>query len=717
MKKISVILLSFSILSGIFAQPSLIKKGDAQMKKYRFDRAAEFFKKAADRDANDVVAWEKLGMAFLMMNDYQSGEFIYQKLAMNPLANHVNKFYYAQMLRNNGKYEEAQKAYDEFAKAEPKDQRTDEFKNFLEEVKPLAEDFKTYELTLLPENSPASDFGVAYNFGNMVFTSNREAGGAVKNLDFRNGKGFYDLYQIGQATQTNAAPLAKLKGKANSKFNDGPAAFTRDGKEMIFTRTNKRKGEDGSRKLGLYHATWDKKKGWINVEPLPFNSNTYNVAHPSLSKDGSKLFFISDMTGTLGETDIWMSLKNGTTWEAPVNLGKEINTPGREMFPFIADNGMLFFSSDARVGLGGLDIYSALPDGRKFTSVINLGAPVNTNYDDFGYVVDETSKNGFMVTNRPGGKGDDDIYKFLRKGESICGTVMDKKSKAVIENAKIVASASDGHEVRIRTNMKGDFCIDLLVDKNYKLTAQKEEYHDYETSINVKTENNPRQIIAMNAKGEIELTVDVSQKGDGKIDGATAFLINKNTGEIFEQKSGADGIIKFDLKKDQEYDLKVVKKLHGQNGVYDKFVKAISTMGFTESQNLTETAELSYYDSTFVFDLKNVFFDLNSSKIKPEATKDLDKVAEVMKTFADMQIELSAHTDARGNATYNLGLSVLRANACVDYLTSKDIDKARLIAIGYGEMRIKNKCKDGVQCTETEHSVNRRTEFKVVKFD
>ena len=182
-------------------------------------------------------------------------------------------------------------------------------------------------------------------------------------------------------------------------------------------------------------------------------------------------------------------------------------------------------------------------------------------------------------------------------------------------------------------------------------------------------------------------------------------------------KSDNTGHVKFDLYKDQEYDLKVVKKLAGQEGVYDKFVKTISTMGFTKSQSVNENAELTYYDGKLIFDLPNVYFDLNSAKIKPLAAQDLDKLAGIMKNFHDLQVELSAHTDSRGKAAYNLILSAQRAEACVDYLVSKGADKTHLIAIGYGEEKIRNKCFDNVPCTEDEHAVNRRTEFKVVKFD
>lgn len=714
-----ILLLSFLLFTvSASAQRSLVKRGELLMKQYKFEAAASLFKKAADADSNDVVAREKLGEAFMMTNDFQSAEAVFHMLANNPLANHINKFYYGQVLCINGKYDEAQKAYSSFAAAVPTDSRAIEFKNFGEEIKLIAQDVKAYELAGIPENSAASDIGPAYCFGKLTFSSNRKAGAAVKNIDSWSGKGFYDLYEVGGSANEASEPN-KLKGKkVNRRLNEGPATFSADGTEMIFTQTNyKRKSPEGLRTLGLFTATWNAKKGFTNVQALPFNNYSYNVAQPALSPDGKRLYFVSDMPNGNGATDLYMSLRNGTTWENPINLGKEINTTGREMFPFVAADGTLYFATDSRVGLGGLDIYRAYPSGNSFTNVQNLGATANSSSDDFGYVCDETLKNGFLVSNRPGGQGDDDIYKFIKNSEAVCGTVADAKTKSNIENVLITAVNKDGQKATARTNMKGDFCLQLVPGKEYLIETVKQGYYTDTTKVIASSSRNGHVNIVLEPKGGIELAVDISQTGDGKIEGATAFLINKKTGEVVEMKSDNNGVVKFDLFKDQEYDLKVVKKLPGQEGVYDKFVKTISTMGFKESDKLNENAQLTYYDGKFVFDLPNVYFDLNSAVIKPIAAAELDKVVTVMKTFPDMQVELSAHTDSRGNAAFNLGLSAQRASNCVDYLESKGVTKSHLIAIGYGEEKLRNKCADGVKCTEAEHAVNRRTEFKVVKFD
>lgn len=689
------------------------------MSRFRFSKAATLYKKVADADLGNIPAREKLAQALWMMGDPASAEAVYKTLAENPQASPENKFQYAQVLRINGKYEEAAGAYKTFAATVPGDVRSKLFENFAEEIKQLAQDNKTFELVSIPENTAASDIGPAYGYGgSVIITSNRETSGAFKTLDPWSGKSFYNLYSVSGATSNVAAKPEGIKGKVNKRFNEGPAAFSRDGKEMIFTRSNyKKKSKDGTRKLGLYRAEWHEKKGWTNIRPLMFNSNDYNVAHPALSKDGRFLVFTSDMPGGNGETDLYVSVKEGDIWGTPQNLGSTINTPGREMFPHMADDGTLYFSSDSRSGLGGLDIYYSYMEDRKWTPPYNLGTPVNSRFDDFGYVSDESGKNGYLVSNRPGGLGGDDIYRFTRNAESVCGTVLSAKNSKGVEDVVITATNQAGEKTGIRTNMKGDFCLQLKPGEEYKIEALKEGFTDFAGTITPKVNKNPKQTIMLEPKGEVQLTVDVAKEGGEKVEGATAFVVDKQTGEVMQGKSGADGRVQFDLFKDKEYALKVVKKTGGNEGVYDKFVKTISTMGFTNNMNVSERAELKYYDRSYVFDLPNVYFDLNSFDVKGGAAKELDKIAEVMKKFPDVEVELSAHTDSRGNDNFNLQLSALRANACVEYLASKGVDKTKIIAIGFGEMKIRNKCINKVPCTEKEHSVNRRVEFKVVKFD
>lgn len=701
------------------AQPNYVAKGDKWMSLFQFEKAASFYKKAADLDANNITAWDKLGQAFVMNADLQSAEAIYKVLSENPLSSHEAKFRYAQILRSNGKYEEAQKVYDSFAKAMPYDTRSTEFLNFSEQLQNLSQDLKNYELVSIPENSVASEIGPAYLNGNLTFSSNRKGNNAVKITDNWSQRPYYDVFTMEQTSTGEVAEPFKAKGKVNRRLNEGPATFSADGKWMIFTRSNyKKKGEDGIRKLGLYSATYDDHKHrWVNIQPLPFNSSEFNNAHPSLSQDGSKLFFTSDMLGGQGETDIYMSIRNGSTWENPINLGKEVNTAGREMFPFVSELNNLFFASDAHIGLGGLDILSATWENGKWGNVLNPGVPLNSSSDDFGYVCNATGKEGYLVSNRPGGIGSDDIYKFTKRSESICGKVIDAKTKKVIENVIVKAQSADGLKTGSKTNQNGSYCLQLPVEKEFSVTTAAEGYATYEGKLSAMAFGNPAQDIFLFPVGGIDLIVDVADVNGAKISNANAFLVNKRTGEVVQGTTDANGVVKFDLYKDQEYDVKVVKRSANKDSVYTKFVKAISTLGYKPSQRVEEKVELAIYDAKYAFDLPNIFFDYNKFDLNNRAKAELDKVVKVMKEFPDVEIELSAHTDSRGSSNSNLQLSAMRAQACVTYLESRNVNLTKLIAVGFGEMKIRNKCIDYVPCTDQEHAQNRRIEFKVLKFD
>ncbi|MBK8657808.1 MAG: PD40 domain-containing protein [Bacteroidetes bacterium] len=507
------------------AQPNYVAKGDKWMSLFQFEKAASFYKKAADLDANNITAWDKLGQAFVMNADLQSAEAIYKVLSENPLSSHEAKFRYAQILRSNGKYEEAQKVYDSFAKAMPYDTRSTEFLNFSEQLQNLSQDLKNYELVSIPENSVASEIGPAYLNGNLTFSSNRKGNNAVKITDNWSQRPYYDVFTMEQTSTGEVAEPFKAKGKVNRRLNEGPATFSADGKWMIFTRSNyKKKGEDGIRKLGLYSATYDDHKHrWVNIQPLPFNSSEFNNAHPSLSQDGSKLFFTSDMPGGQGETDIYMSIRNGSTWENPINLGKEVNTAGREMFPFVSELNNLFFASDAHIGLGGLDILSATWENGKWGNVLNPGVPLNSSSDDFGYVCNATGKEGYLVSNRPGGIGSDDIYKFTKRSESICGKVIDAKTKKVIENVIVKAQSADGLKTGSKTNQNGSYCLQLPVEKEFSVTTAAEGYATYEGKLSAMAFGNPAQDIFLFPVGGIDLIVDVADVNGAKISNANAF--------------------------------------------------------------------------------------------------------------------------------------------------------------------------------------------------
>jgi outer membrane protein OmpA-like peptidoglycan-associated protein len=493
---------------------------------------------------------------------------------------------------------------------------------------------------------------------------------------------------------------------------------------MYFTRSNYVKSKVGKSKekiikLKIFHSIFDEaKKKWVNITPLPFNSNEYSIGHPTLSADGKRLFFISDMPGGYGETDLYVSYKDGSTWGPPINLGKKVNTLGREMFPFVAEDGTLYFSSDSRVGLGGLDVYSAVYSSGEWSGVKNIGAPINSNFDDFSYIIDAKNENGYFASNRTGGQGDDDIYKFKKTGISLCGTVVEARSKDLLPGSELVLYEGDKALASKNAGAKGDFCFSVLPNKNYKVVANKYEYSEGSVTVSTKNANSVVQIPLVK-KGGIDLSVCVTEKGKGTAVGSIVTLTNNKTGEKQTCTINSECKCFFNLEPETDYTVCATKVADKSTGGYDTPCKDLTTKGKVAPSSLFENLELTYLEEGMVIKLDNIYYDLNKWNIRPDAEMELNKLLSLMNRLPNMEIELSSHTDCRASVKYNDDLSAKRAQSCVNWLISRGVSGMRMIAVGYGERRFVNGCAcEGAQkstCTEEEHQRNRRTEFKILK--
>ncbi|WP_109298757.1 TolB family protein [Aquimarina sp. AU474] len=274
---------------------------------------------------------------------------------------------------------------------------------------------KNFSLHVLNINSGFSDYAPSFYEKELVFASSRDVNSISKAYDANSNQPFLDLYTTNN--KSDKETIKKLKGGINTKFHESSAAFTKDRKTVYFTRNNyyKRKSkrsEEGAILLKIYRAQYIDGK-WDNVEELPFSSDEYSIAHPTLSPDGRLLYFASDMPGTLGKSDLYVvEINRDGSFGKPVNMGDQINTEGRETFPYVSDQGNLFFASDGHLGYGDLDIFMVLPDVDNNVGVYNLGAPINSPKDDFTFIINEENKVGYFASNRRGSVGGDDIYGF-----------------------------------------------------------------------------------------------------------------------------------------------------------------------------------------------------------------------------------------------------------------------------------------------------------------
>ncbi|MBU1823107.1 MAG: OmpA family protein [Bacteroidetes bacterium] len=544
--------------------------------------------------------------------------------------------------------------------------------------------------------------------------------------------GFYSGSSYNTSLGYNERPLTdseKLSRAINTKYHEGPATFFNDGNRVIFTRNNFNNGEykvsqDGINKLKLYTAELVNGK-WMNVEELPMNSDEFSTGHPALNPDNTFLYFASDRPGGFGGTDLYVSKLEGNKWSEPINMGAAINTSGDEMFPFVDSNGGLYFASDGHPGLGELDIFFApLETFDKALKSINLGAPINSNKDDFGLVTDAERSMGFFSSNRKGGGKDDDIYRFRREGplyacRDLTVMVYDIDTNKPLKNAMVqLENKSVSEEPRqLRTDSTGNLLLCLAAENEFMFIASDEGYlnntvgfttsaygDDHPTMIEIPLKKVPGAQPAtpenrMQARGRI-----ISRSNEKYLEGVRVWVKDDTEGTIQEKSTDAQGIFTFDAIPGHNYTVDAEKSGYGTFGK--------NIVGYNPAD--TTALNLFMFEKGDVVRIENIYYDFDKADIRPDAAYELDKVVDLLEKYPNMKIELGSHTDSRATARYNRLLSDNRAKAAKAYLVLKGIENSRLTTKGYGESKLVNECNDRTNCTEEEHQKNRRTEIKIL---
>jgi outer membrane protein OmpA-like peptidoglycan-associated protein/tetratricopeptide (TPR) repeat protein len=736
-KKSLMLLIMFGMLSGVMAaEKPVVRVGDYYFKQFDYLKAIAFYKRALKKDKQNMHVLQQLADSYRLINDWPNAEIYYAQLVTMDKADPLDKLYYADALRANQKYADAKVYYKQYADAAPTDASVKDRLAGMDKVDELGKDHGFYDIKNLDINSKYSDFGVSfYKDTGIFFCSTRFEETAIKHKDNWTHASFLQIYQAYRTDSTgNITTCELMKGRQpDKKFHEGVTSYNDKLQELYFDRSNyngKRAffAADKTVKLKIYRVSWlpdQKRWGDEAVEAVPFNDKEYSVCHPSISRDGKTLYFASDKPGGYGGVDIYMCTREiGGPWSLPVNLGPKVNTSGDDMFPFIADDGTLYFASDGHEGLGGLDVYSTTPvkNGGKtsWNDAVNLGYPINTNADDFEYIIDKDNVHGYFVSNRQGGKGDDDIYSFTRKGLTICGIVYDATTGMPIPGALVNMKEADVLKDSARTGKDGDFCFPGKEDTKYKFAASKPGYLPNEVAVDVKKKADLVKIpLSTEAGITLEVTV-LDKKTRDVIEGAKVKLTNLTTKKDEIGTTNKDGKCSFTLDPETNYRLEGSKETGDPETKYLTVTGTQSTMGKKAPATLYSVLELERVKKGVAIKIENIYYDLDKWYIRPDAAKELDKLVKVMKDNPTLEIELSSHTDCRATIKYNQILSSKRAESAVAYIASQGVDTKRMIAAGYGESRLVNKCAcEGtyvVPCTEEEHQENRRTEFKILKF-
>ncbi|WP_136480972.1 OmpA family protein [Cognatitamlana onchidii] len=487
MKLKNCIITGTALLVGAltYSQSVIQKKANNLFNQYAFADAAAVYHDLIDQGYNTDFAIRQLADSYAYMRNPDSSVVYYKKVIEEQKDIPITYYYsYAQALRGTKNYKESRVWMKRFKEAGGQiDQfNTNRDSDFIDAI---FNSKQQYFLKDISFNSKFSDFGAFEHNGSIYFASARDEGVTIKHKYGWNNEPFLDVY-VAQSSTDSINHKSKIKGEINTVFHDGPVTITKDGSTMYFSRTSFIKNTLGSNHEGIsilkiYKASFINNK-WRNIEELPFNSDDYSTGHPALNEDETKLYFASDMPGGMGGSDIYsVTINDNNTFGKPQNLGNTINTKKNERFPFINNEGALFFSSDGHPGLGLLDIFTAISNkNNEIINVINLGTPVNSSKDDFSFFMSKDGLSGYFASNRDGGKGSDDIYAYDRVPQlKIKGTVYDNATNTPIPDAVITLFDVDGKEItRVTSSKNGSYQLDIDRDTNYKMHVKKDRYID-----------------------------------------------------------------------------------------------------------------------------------------------------------------------------------------------------------------------------------------------
>tara|TARA_Y100001980_G_C14556930_1_gene354792 strand:+ start:2895 stop:4823 length:1929 start_codon:yes stop_codon:yes gene_type:complete len=618
----------------------VLNRAEKSYEKKEFNKAIELFKRAATPDNAEINY--KIAEAYRKSNRISEAVTYYNtaiKAGIDKPEAHLN---FARSLKSIEQYDEARKSLNTVLETSVSDSLKKVAKYELDNLESLSKVKSRpnyYRIKNLEElNTQFAEYSPAYKDGVLYFTSNRDS----RNIYVVTGSPFTDIYRAtargANIDQSSIRPLDRIINYED--VNEGSLAISPDGSSIIFAKGNSGKAS-GYSEVNLFFTRY-RNGQWTEPRPLSINDADSWDSTPALSPEGTTLYFSSNRPGGYGGADIYAAqLDRRGRWVDVRNLGPIINTPGEEVFPFVSQSGKLYFSSNGHPGFGNLDLYVATREYGNIT-VENLGEPMNSSSDDFAlYEFDLTR--GFFSSNRPGGKGDDDIYTYVNEDPDlkivnyyltgVTVTHDDGGAKIILPNTKVSLLSTESNEIldEAYTNEDGAFQFRVYPEEVYNLIGEKTDY--FTSRKKFSTQNR---------------SVDKSELKD--------FITNVtfNTEVVMERIVIEKPIV-----------------------------------------------------------LENIYYDLDKANIREDAALVLDSLVTIMNDNPEIYVELGSHTDVRADDAYNLDLSYRRARAAVQYMINNGIDASRITAKGYGESQL---VIDNAT-TEEEHQKNRRTEFKVLRYD
>ncbi len=565
-----------------------------------------------------------------------------------------------------------------------------------------------FEVKLLRPNSKAEEFAaIPYKKGILFVTTQFKHG--IYNPNYsRTNQNFTEIAYIENLKEVEKQLRYKNKWKEIDFIgeHDGPVAFSKDFKKVFVTRNQAQTDTKEDLKLSkLELVIFNKKAGkWEQDFSFTFNKPDYSIGHAAIDTN-KNLIFASDMPGGFGGTDLYQCNWLGDHWSAPVNLGSSINTSKDELFPYVSAKGYLYFASNGWPGLGGLDIFRS---DRLEDEPEHLGLPINSNGDDFALNINEETGKGYLSSNRNQQK--DQLYELNR---IVLGVDLEVKLQACSGRnlpgiPLVLKDKTNSSDKKVQTNSNGIYQAALQKGHQYVLVYEGNA-NAYADSIvfQAKTPGHFQKTIKIRNKEQVNCLWVQTESGE-LIKGA---MVNFYHAKFFIKRVLTDSTGKIIFSNKEKLD-SVYGNLINYDDAHLSLIKPSKT-------NCLDTV---FYKLVFkqkqaeeFINLKNIYYSLDKSFLRPESKIELDKLVKYLKEHPDLKVELSSHTDSRESAAYNIALSKRRSNSCVRYIIKQGVSANQIIAKGYGESQLVNRCSDGVKdCTEEEHQQNRRTELRLL---
>lgn len=474
-----------------------LKAADDAFSKYSYARAAELYDAALEETEDSLYIHEQMALCYRFMNDTRESEAYLEKVVSNPSSDPEFDYLYAQALSSNGKYVQAKEWYSRYQNRVSDDPRAEEKLIALDDFNQFFADSAKYLIRRMEYNSPGLDFSPAIYDSGVVFASSRPTGNKWVKTNFNwDESEFLDLYKVRKEEKTATRFIQDIQ----TKYHEGPLDFYDADQKVVFTRNNligKRLKQDkqGVTRLKLFFAESDGQGGWTNTQPFEYNSDDYSIGHPAINEEGTVLIFSSDMPGGFGESDLYISYKKGDTWSQPKNLGEKVNTAGKEMFPSLVANN-LYFASDGKGGLGGLDIFEANLDRSSLPkNVSNIGYPINSSKDDFGMVSNDRFRTGYFTSARIDSLKDD-IYYFERDYYILKGIAYNQETKKPLAGTDLFIENGKDELVYRRSDQNGEFVVEDISPATWKVSGVKNTFQLVgEEKVTIKDGNEVEQIV------------------------------------------------------------------------------------------------------------------------------------------------------------------------------------------------------------------------------